>query len=155
MKIDIGLKDNARKTVADLLGKVLADTCVLAVKTQNYHWNVTGARFPYLHELFGKQYAELIAASDEIAERIRAIGHPAPGTMGEFLKLSGLKEAKGALDAKAMIRDLLADHEAVIRAGREAQKSIQETGDEESSDLLIGRVAAHGKTAWMLRAQLD
>lgn len=155
MKPEIGLKDNARKTAADVLGRVLADTYVLAVKTQNFHWNVTGPRFPYLHEQFGRQYAELTAASDEIAERIRALGQPAPGTMGEFLKLSGLKEAKGTLDARAMVRELLADHEGLIRAARESQRAVQEAGDEESSDLLIERLAAHGKTAWMLRAQAE
>jgi starvation-inducible DNA-binding protein len=155
MKAEIGLEDNARQAVAESLAKLLADTYVLYVKTQNFHWNVTGPRFPQLHTLFQQQYEELSAATDEIAERIRALGHPAPGTMAEFLKLSSVKELPSGLDAEAMVRALLADHETVIREARAAQREIQEAGDEESSDLVIGRLAAHGKTAWMLRVQVE
>jgi len=150
----IGLKDNARQVVAQALGKLLADTYVLALKTQNFHWNVAGPRFPFLHPMFQQQYEELSAATDEIAERIRALGHAAPGTMAEFLTLATVKEPPSGLDADAMVRALLADHEAVIRELRAAQREIQEAGDEESSDLAIGRLGAHGKTAWMLRVQL-
>jgi starvation-inducible DNA-binding protein len=154
MKTDIGLKDNARQAVADTLGKLLADTYVLTVKTQNFHWNVTGPHFPYLHTLFQQQYEELSAATDEIAERIRALGHHAPGTMADFLKLASVKEPAAGLDADAMVGALLADHEAILREARGAQRQIQEAGDEESSDLVIGRLAAHGKAAWMLRVQV-
>jgi starvation-inducible DNA-binding protein len=155
MKTDIGLKDNARQAVAESLGKLLADTYVLYVKTQNFHWNVVGPRFPYLHTLFEQQYTELAAATDEIAERIRALGHHAPGSMAEFLKLASVKEPSAGLDADAMVRALLADHEAVIREARAVQREIQEAGDEESSDVVIGRLAAHGKAAWMLRVQVE
>src|SRR5438445_12264124 len=115
MKTDIGLKDNARQAVADTLGKLLAETYVLYVKTQNFHWNVIGPRFPYLHTLFQQQYEELSAATDEIAERIRALGHHAPGTMAEFLKLASVKEPAAGLDADAMVAALAADHETVLR----------------------------------------
>jgi starvation-inducible DNA-binding protein len=155
MNTDIGLKDNARQVVADSLSKLLADTYVLTVKTQNFHWNVTGPHFPYLHTLFQQQYEELSAATDEIAERIRALGHHAPGTMAEFLKLASVKEPSAGLDAAAMVRALASDHETVIREARAAQHEIQEAGDEESSDLVIGRLAAHGKAAWMLRVQVE
>ena len=154
MKTDIGLKDNARQAVADTLGKLLADTYVLYVKTQNFHWNVTGPRFPYLHTLFQQQYEELSAATDEVAERIRALGHHAPGTMAEFLKLASVREPAAGLDTDAMVGALLADHETILREARAAQRQIQEAGDEESSDLVIGRLAAHGKAAWMLRVQV-
>jgi starvation-inducible DNA-binding protein len=127
---------------------------VLYVKTQNFHWNVVGPRFPYLHALFQQQYEELSAATDEIAERIRALGHHAPGTMAEFLKHASVKEPATGLDADAMVAALAADHETVLREARAAQRQIQEAGDEESSDLVIGRLAAHGKAAWMLRVQV-
>jgi starvation-inducible DNA-binding protein len=155
MKTDIGLSDNARQTVADALGRLLADTYVLYVKTQNFHWNVTGPRFPQLHVLFQQQYEELAAATDDIAERIRALGHHAPGTMAEFLKMASVKEPAAGLDAEAMVRALAADHETVTRDARKAQREIQDAGDEESNDLVIGRLAAHGKAAWMLRVQVD
>jgi starvation-inducible DNA-binding protein len=154
MKTDIGLKDNARQVVAEALSKLLADTYVLTVKTQNFHWNVTGPHFPYLHTLFQQQYEELAAATDDLAERIRALGHHAPGTMAEFLKLASVKEPAAGLDSDAMVRALAEDHEVVIREARAAQREIQEAGDEESSDVVIGRLAAHGKAAWMLRVQV-
>src|SRR3954454_150500 len=124
MKVNIGLSDNARKTVADALSGMLADTYTLYLKTHNFHWNVTGPAFPYLHTMFEEQYRELWAAVDELAERIRALGYPAPGHSAQFAKLSGIKAAPNAAPtAKEMIRQLLADNEAVARRAREVQET--------------------------------
>lgn len=156
MKVNIGLSDNARKTVADALAGVLADTYTLYLKTHNFHWNVTGPSFPFLHTLFGEQYNELWAAVDELAERIRALGHAAPGSYAAFSKLTSLKEAPATPPAaKEMIRQLLADNEAVARRAREVQQTVEEVGDTESGDMMVGRLQVHGKAAWMLRAQLE
>lgn len=156
MKPNLGLNDNARKTSADALAAVLADTYTLYLKTQNFHWNVTGSDFGQLHELFGRQYQELAAAIDEIAERIRALGHLAPGGYGAFGKLTAIKDAPANPPAaKEMIRQLAADHDAVARRAREAETTTDDVGDKESADLMIGRMQVHGKTAWMLRAHLE
>lgn len=156
MKPNLGLNDNARKTSVDALAGVLADTYTLYLKTQNFHWNVTGSDFGQLHELFGTQYQELAGAIDEIAERIRALGHFAPGGYAAFGKLTGIKDAPvNPPTAKEMIRLLAADHEAIARRAREAEGITDEVGDKESADLLIGRLQVHGKTAWMLRAHLE
>lgn len=156
MKPNLGLNDNARKTVADALANVLADTYTLYIKTQNFHWNVTGQDFSQLHELFGAQYEALGDAVDEIAERMRALGHVAPGGLAAFAKLTEIKDAPAnPPTAKEMIRLLTADHEAVARRAREAEEAVDEVGDKESADLLIERMTAHGKTAWMLRSHLE
>jgi starvation-inducible DNA-binding protein len=156
MKVNIGLNDNARKTVADALSGVLADTYTLYLKTHNFHWNVTGPAFPYLHKMFEEQYTELAGAVDELAERIRALGHYAPGSYAQFGKLTQLKEAPASPPAaKEMIRQLLADNEAVARRAREVQETVEEVGDTESGDMMVGRMQVHGKAAWMLRAQLE
>jgi starvation-inducible DNA-binding protein len=156
MKVNIGLNDNARKTVADALSGVLADTYTLYLKTHNFHWNVTGPNFPQLHTMFETQYTELAAAVDELAERIRAVGHPAPGSYAQFGKLSQLKDAPATPPtAKEMIRQLMADNEAIARRAREVQETVEEVGDTESGDLMVGRMRIHGKNAWMLRVQLE
>jgi starvation-inducible DNA-binding protein len=156
MKVNIGLNDNARKTVADALSGVLADTYTLYLKTHNFHWNVTGPNFPQLHTMFETQYTELAAAVDELAERIRAVGHPAPGSYAQFGKLSQLKDAPATPPtAKEMIRQLMADNEAIARRAREVQETVEEVGDTESGDLMVGRMQVHGKNAWMLRVQLE
>ncbi len=156
MKVNIGLNDNARKTVADALAGVLADTYTLYLKTHNFHWNVTGPSFPFLHTLFGEQYNELWNAVDELAERIRALGHPAPGSYAAFSKLTTIKEAPAAPPAaKEMIRILLADNEAIARRDREVQQVVEDVGDTETGDMMVGRMQVHGKAAWMLRAQLE
>src|SRR5689334_22204268 len=130
MKVNIGLNDNARKTVADALSQVLADTYTLYLKTHNFHWNVTGPNFPQLHTMFETQYTELAAAVDEIAERIRAVGHPAPGSYAQVGKLSQLKDAPATPPAaKEMIRQLMADNEAIARKAREVQETVEEVGD--------------------------
>ena len=156
MKPNLGLNDSARKTVADALAAVLADTYALSIKTQNFHWNVTGRDFPQLHAMFGEQYEALGEASDEIAERMRALGHFAPGGLQAFAKLTEIKDAPAnPPTAKEMVRQLMQDHETVARRARQAEKSVDGAGDKESADLLIERMTAHGKTAWMLRAQLE
>jgi len=156
MKVNIGLSDNARKTVADALAGVLADTYTLYLKTHNFHWNVTGPAFPYLHTMFGEQYNELWTAVDELAERMRALGHFAPGSYAAFSKLTDIKEAPASPPAaKEMIRILMADNEAIARRCRAAQEAVEAVGDTESGDMMVGRMQVHGKAAWMLRAQLE
>lgn len=156
MKPNLGLNDNARKTVADALAAVLADTYTLYIKTQNFHWNVTGPDFPQLHEMFGAQYEALSDAVDEIAERMRALGHFAPGGLAAFAKLTEIKDApNNPPTSKEMVRQLMQDHETVARRARQAEEAVDGVGDKESADLLIERLSFHGKTAWMLRAQLE
>ena len=156
MKPNLGLNDNARKTVADALANVLADAYTLYIKTQNFHWNVTGPDFPQLHEMFGAQYEALGDAIDEIAERMRALGHFAPGGLQAFAKLTEIKDAPAnPPSAKEMVRQLMQDNETVARRAREAEESVDGVGDKESADLLIERMTDHGKTAWMLRSQLE
>ena len=156
MKPNLGLNDNARKASADALAGVLADTYSLYLKTQNFHWNVTGPNFVQLHQMFQDQYTELAAAVDEVAERIRALGHFAPGGYAAFAKLTEIKDAPAnPPPAKDMIRQLATDHETIARRAREAETATDEVGDKESADIMIARMQAHGKTAWMLRAQLE
>jgi starvation-inducible DNA-binding protein len=155
MAVNIGLSNNARKVSAEWLGRVLADSYLLYVKTQNFHWNVTGPHFGELHKMFGDQYEALADAIDEIAERIRALGHQAPGSMAAFQKLGSLGEAKGELSAKQMIEQLVEDNEAVTRLAREAKDAAEKAGDSETGDLLIERMQEHAKAAWMLRVQLE
>jgi starvation-inducible DNA-binding protein len=154
MKTDIGLKDNARKAAAAALGKVLGSTYVLYLKTQGFHWNVTGPQFIQLHEMFGAQYAQLAAAVDELAERIRALGEPAPGSYAQFKKLSVIDEQTEVLPPQKMLAELVADHEALVRLARETQETVEDLGDTETGDIMVGRMKEHGKTAWMLRAHL-
>ena len=139
--------------VAKSLSEVLADTYVLQTKTQNYHWNVVGPQFHSLHVMFEQQYTELFAAVDEIAERIRQIGHPAPGTMAEFLVLTSLSEAD-ASSAPGMIADLAACHSKVMARLHSCLKLATEAEDDSTQDLMIKRLNAHDKVEWMLRATL-
>jgi len=145
---------NSRRTVAAKLGTVLADTYILMLKTQGYHWNVTGPRFPSLHTMFEEQYNALFLAADEVAERIRALGHKAPGTYAAFARLSGLNEDQGVEDAEGMVKQLAADHAALSRSAQEAAAAAQEVDDEVTADMMIGRMTQHDKTAWMLNASL-
>lgn len=150
----IGMRDNTRHAIAESLGRTLADTYILYLKTQNFHWNVTGPNFHALHAMFEEQYQELAGAVDEIAERIRALGRPAPGSYREFAELGSLSEAQGQPDAETMVRTLADDHEALARSLRDAVTQAEESGDHATVDLLGGRLAAHEKTAWMLRSLL-
>src|SRR5262245_3004046 len=155
MKVDIGLKDNSRKTVADALCGAVADTYTLYLKTHGFHWNVTGPEFPFLHTMFETQYNELWAAVDEIAERIRALGFPAPGSNSQFAALTQIKESTRPPAAKEMIKQLLADNETVTKRLRAANEVCEEAGDVDTGDILVGRMQVHAKAAWMLRAQLE
>jgi len=124
------------------------------LKTHNFHWNVTGPLFNTLHLMFEQQYTELATAVDEIAERIRALGEPAPGSYGEFAELTRISEERGVPDAHEMLRQLVMDHETVVRTACEIFPIVEEASDEPSADLLTQRMQIHEKTAWMLRSML-
>ncbi|MBS1170108.1 MAG: dps2 [Burkholderiaceae bacterium] len=153
--IDIGISAKDRAAISDALSKVLADSFVLYLKTHNYHWNVTGPMFQTLHLMFMDQYTELWNALDAIAERIRSLGFPAPGTFREFLKLSSIKEVEGTLSADSMIRELIAGQEAVTRACRAALAVADRADDQPSVDIMVQRLQIHEKNAWMLRSLID
>jgi len=157
MKLNIGLNDGQREGVVQILNALLADEYILYTKTRNYHWNITGPHFSTLHELFQRQYEELDETIDEVAERARALGGPAAGTLTEFLNLARLKEQPGKTPgAQEMIAALLADHEAVIRQLRsDLEACMTKHGDAGTSDFLTGLMEKHEKTAWMLRANLE
>lgn len=154
MPIDIGIDEKARKEIAQGLSKLLADTYTLYLKTHNFHWNVTGPMFQTLHLMFEQQYNELALAVDMIAERIRALGFPAPGTYKEFSKLSSVDEAEGVPNAKDMIRQLVEGQETVVRTARSVFAAVEQANDEPTADLLTQRMQVHEKTAWMLRSLL-
>ncbi|QET00673.1 MULTISPECIES: Dps family protein [Cupriavidus] len=154
MSVNIGISDKDRKKIAEGLSKLLADTYTLYLKTHNFHWNVTGPMFNTLHLMFETQYTELALAVDAIAERIRALGYPAPGTYKEYAKLSSIPEEEGVPEATEMIRKLVEGQEAVVRTARSLFPAIDAAGDEPSADLLTQRMQTHEKTAWMLRAML-
>lgn len=153
--IDIGISTKDRAAISEGLSRVLADSFVLYLKTHNYHWNVTGPMFQTLHLMFMGQYTELWNALDEIAERIRSLGFPAPGTFKEFLHLSKIKETEGTLNADSMIRELIAGQDAVTRAAREALKIADKANDQPTVDILVQRMQIHEKNAWMLRSLID
>ena len=145
-------KDTQR--VAGALSNVLADTFILYLKTHNFHWNVTGPMFLMLHSMFEEQYNELWLAVDAIAERIRSLGVIAPGTYGEFTRLTYLQESPVARNATEMIAELLRDHETAARTARSALAVARTAVDAPTEDLLTQRLAAHEKAAWMLRSML-
>ena len=154
MNIDIGIREADRQKIAQGLARLLADTYTLYLKTHNFHWNVTGPMFQTLHLMFETQYNELALAVDLIAERIRALGFPAPGTYREFAELSSIKESRGVPAAEDMIRELVAGQEAVVKTARAVFPLVDEVHDEPSADLLTQRMQVHEKTAWMLRSLL-
>ena len=154
LPIDIGIEEKDRREIAQGLSKLLADTYTLYLKTHNFHWNVTGPMFQTLHLMFEQQYNELALAVDLIAERIRALGFPAPGTYKEFSKLSSIGEEEGELNAEDMIRKLVEGQEAVVRTARSVFPVVDEASDEPTADLLTQRMQVHEKTAWMLRSLL-
>lgn len=141
--------------VADELTHLLADTYILYLKTQNFHWNVTGPFFPQLHALFEKQYEELAEAVDLIAERIRALGSPAPASFSEFLKLTSLKEGNSKLTAQMMVKSLMKDHETISHHLLIIFTQAEKANDQATIDLLTERMRAHDKTAWTLRSSLE
>jgi starvation-inducible DNA-binding protein len=154
--IDIGIGTKDRAAISEGLSRLLADTYTLYLTTHNFHWNVTGPMFNTLHAMFMTQYTELWAAVDPIAERIRSLGHPAPGSYTQFARLSSLPDAPAeppkALD---MVRVLVAGHEAVARTARTLFPVADKASDEPTADLLTQRLAVHEQTAWMLRSLLE
>lgn len=154
MHIDIGIKAKDREHIAEGLSKVLADSYTLYLKTHNFHWNVTGPMFQTLHLMFETQYGELALAVDLIAERIRALGHPAPGTYKQFSTLSSIKEDHGVPKAQDMIKKLVEGHETVAKTARTVFKLAESVSDQPTCDLLTQRMQVHEKTAWMLRSLL-
>ena len=152
--INLGMPDAQRRAIADGLSRLLADTYTLYLKTHNFHWNVTGPQFNSLHLMFEGQYTELALAVDLVAERIRALGEPAPGSYSAFAKLSTIKEADGVPSATDMVRILAHDQLAVVRTARSVFPLADAAQDEPTADLLTQRMQVHEKTAWMLRANL-
>lgn len=153
--INIGINDKDRKKIADGLSKLLADTYTLYLKTHNFHWNVTGPMFNTLHLMFEGQYTELALAVDLIAERIRALGYPAPGSYSAFAKLSTIAEAVGVPTATEMIQQLVEGQESVTRTARSIFPVVDAASDEPTADLLTQRMQLHEKNAWMLRSLLE
>jgi starvation-inducible DNA-binding protein len=155
MKIDIGISENDRKAIANGLNHLLADTYTLYLMTHNFHWNVKGPMFNTLHLMFETQYTELAEAVDVIAERIRALGYPAPGTYGEFIEMSSIKEITGQPNAEEMIKHLVHGQESVVRTARSLFNVVEKASDGPTADLLTQRMQLHEKTAWMLRSLLE
>jgi len=154
-RIDIGISENDRAKIAKGLSRLLADSYTLYLMTHNFHWNVTGPMFNTLHLMFMAQYTEQWNALDVIAERIRALGHPAPGTYKEFVKLASIKEPEGVPKATEMIRLLVAAQEATARTARELFPVVDKANDQPTADVLTQRLDVHEKTAWMLRSLLE
>jgi len=153
--IDIGITDLERKKIADGLSALLADSYTLYLMTHNFHWNVTGPQFNSLHNMFMGQYTEQWNALDVIAERIRALGFPAPGTYKEFVKLASIKEVEGVPKANDMIRHLVSAQEATARTARKLFPVVDAANDQPTADVLTQRIDIHEKTAWMLRSLLE
>jgi starvation-inducible DNA-binding protein len=153
--MDIGINEQDRKQIADGLSRLLADTYTLYLKTHNFHWNVTGPMFQTLHLMFEQEYNELALAVDLIAERIRALGNPAPGSYAAFSKLTSIREEEGVPSAERMIQQLLDGQETVIRTARSLFPLVEEVNDQPTADLLTQRMQVHEKTAWMLRSLLS
>ena len=155
MHIDIGINEKDRAAIAKGLSHLLADSYTLYLKTHFFHWNVTGPMFNTLHLMFEGQYTELSLAVDVIAERIRALGHTAPGSYSAFARLSSIPETDEVPKATDMIRQLVQAQEAVVRTARSIYPAVQAANDEASADLLTQRIQLHEKTAWMLRSLLE
>jgi starvation-inducible DNA-binding protein len=154
-RIDIGIADGDRAAIAKGLSKLLADSYTLYLMTHNFHWNVTGPQFNSLHMMFMGQYTEQWNALDIIAERIRALGHAAPGTYKEFVKLASIKEVEGVPKATEMIRLLVNAQEATARTARDLFPLVDKANDQPTADVLTQRLDVHEKTAWMLRSLLE
>ncbi|HND86278.1 MAG TPA: Dps family protein [Pseudobdellovibrionaceae bacterium] len=153
--INIGISEGSRKEIAEGLSKLLADTYTLYLKTHNFHWNVTGPHFNSLHAMFMQQYTETWNAIDDIAERIRSLGFPAPGSYSIFSKLTSIKESDGVPKAEQMVKELVEGHEAVARTARNVFPAAEKGADEATLDLLTQRIQIHEKTAWMLRSVIE
>ncbi|CAM8645419.1 Dps DNA-binding ferritin-like protein (oxidative damage protectant) [Oxalobacteraceae bacterium] len=155
LSIDIGISDSNRKKIADGLSNLLADSYTLYLMTHNFHWNVTGPQFNTLHNMFMTQYTEQWAALDVIAERIRALGYPSPGTYSEFIKRASIKEVDGVPKATDMVRHLVKAQEATARTARKLFPLVDGANDQPTADVLTQRIDIHEKTAWMLRSLLE
>ncbi len=153
--VDTGISAKDRAKIAAGLSKLLADNYTLYLKTHNFHWNVTGPMFNTLHLMFETQYNELWQANDVIAERIRSLGHPAPGTYAEYVKLASIEETPGQPSAEEMVRLLCEGNEAVVRTARKVFPAADAAHDEPTADLLTQRMQVHEKNAWMLRSLLE
>ena len=153
--IDIGISAGERKKIAQGLSALLADSYTLYLMTHNFHWNVTGPDFNSLHQMFMVQYTEQWNALDIIAERIRALGHPAPGTYKEFVTLASIKEVEGVPNSTDMVRHLVSAQEATARTARKLFPVVNSANDQPTADLLTQRLEVHEKTAWMLRSLLE
>ena len=154
-EIDIGITTADRQKIVKGLSALLADSYTLYLMTHNFHWNVKGPQFNSLHSMFMTQYTEQWNALDLIAERIRALGHPAPGTYKEFVKLASIKEIEGVPQATDMVRHLVAAQESTARTARKLLPVVTEANDQPTADLLTQRLDVHEKTAWMLRSLLE
>ena len=155
MELNTGISTEHRQNLADELSRLLADSYTLYLKTHNFHWNVTGPMFQTLHVMFEEHYTELALAVDLIAERIRALGFPAPGSYAAYARLSSVVDTDGVPSAMEMVKLLVEAHETVIRTAREAVKAAEEAGDQATADLGTQRLQLHEKTAWMLRSLLE
>ena len=155
-RFNFGISDEHRAAIAQGLVRLLADTYTLYLNTHNFHWNVTGPMFSTLHNMFMVQYSELWAATDPIAERIRTLGCPAPGSYAQFAALATVPDVPTQPPkALEMVRLLVQGHETVARTARSLFELVGQAGDEVTADLLTQRLAIHGQTAWMLRALLE
>jgi len=153
--IDIGISESNRKKIAEGLSNLLADSYTLYMMTHNFHWNVKGPQFNTLHTMFMTQYTEQWAALDVIAERIRALGYPAPGTYSEFVKRASIKEIAGVPKAEDMIRYLVKAQESTAKTARQLFPVVESAADQPTADVLTQRIDIHEKTAWMLRSLLE
>jgi starvation-inducible DNA-binding protein len=150
--IDIGINEENRQLIAEGLKVLLADSYTLYLQTHNFHWNVTGPRFRDLHLMFEEHYTEMAVAVDDIAERIRTLDVPAPGTYKAFAGLSAIDEVDGVPEADTMVDLLTRGHEQVVKTCRRVLKVAQQAEDESTASLVSDRMRIHEKTAWMLRA---
>ena len=155
MKINIGIQEKDREQLAEQLSRLLADSYTLYLKTHNFHWNVTGPMFQTLHLMFEGQYTELATAVDTIAERIRALGHPAPASYSAFARLASVSDTDGVPKATEMIELLVEGHETVVRTARKVLDVGDKANDQATADLATQRLQVHEKTAWMLRSLLE
>lgn len=151
-KMNIGINEKDREAIANGVGELLADTYTLYLKTHNFHWNVVGPKFHDLHLMFEAQYTELSTAVDDVAERIRTLGFPAPGTYQQFAALSSIEETQGVPNADDMVSILTSDNETLVRTARRILPLAQAANDESTASLISDRMVIHEKTAWMLRS---
>lgn len=154
-KMNIGISEEDRQAIAQGVSELLADTYTLYLKTHNFHWNIVGPKFHDLHLMFEEQYTELATAVDDVAERIRTLGMPAPGTYKQFAELSSIEETDGVPSAEDMVKILTMDNETLVRTARRILPLAQDANDESTASLISDRMVIHEKTAWMLRSLLE